>query len=160
MIKFKLDRKRKITIIAIVFIIISLIFFIIYWQTNRAPSRGPITTDTGKIVNNDAVKSQRDELYKKNPLLADVPYYNSHFRVEIDHISQQNIVVYKITLETMLNRPTQLETYKKEYAQYKTEATKWISEKGADYKKLKIIWAPKDPAYYQSNPYYNPKDQD
>lgn len=112
--------------------------------TQPPPQEKKYYQENGKALTEENIKKQREEFYKKNPLIKYLPYYGEHF--EIDYFTKdEKKYSYRITLYVVLNNPSQFEQYKEEYLKYKIEAIEWIKSKGIDYTKLDIEWVPEDP---------------
>ena len=94
------------------------------------------TATEEELINNQ--DKEEDKLYEKNPLLKYLPHKTADFQI----IFIEGPNVYQITLYAILNNPNQVDSYKQELKQYKTEALDWIQSKEVDPATLKIKWLP------------------
>lgn len=75
--------------------------------------------------------SLTDQLQKENSILAKLPYATSEFKVDYDIIQnskKENVVLLRITLYPILNRPDQYNTYVAQIKEYKSKAIAWVEQ--------------------------------
>lgn len=127
-------KRKKILYISLILLIVLFFFLLI-------SGKGKNKTD-GKEPERGYRYTQKEEsIKKKNPVLYDLPYENSHFKIEYEIIDNKDIR-YTITLYGTLNRPSQYNSYVSQVRQYKEEALIYLTNSGVDVAKAKIQYNP------------------
>jgi hypothetical protein len=128
-----MNRNRRI-FISIVFGIV-LVVLIILGSTGKSKNDGKEPEKGSQSV------QKEDAIKNKNPVLYDLPYENSHFKIEYVLLNNKDIQ-YSITLYGILNRPEQYSSYVEQTKQYKQEALTFLSNSGVDTTKANIKFSP------------------
>ncbi len=65
---------------------------------------------------------------------------NERYKIRYDEQSD----TYTITLYAIINNPSQYETYKSELKEFKQEALRYLTDKGVNIEKAKIVYEPEE----------------
>ena len=79
----------------------------------------------------DRAISMTDRLEKENTILSKLPYSNMEFKVDYDIIKNakdEDVLVLRVELYPIINRPDQYATYATQITDYKTKAIAWIDQ--------------------------------
>lgn len=109
-------------------------------STQDNPATGTSNEDTD-VSSNDIPKENIPDSVNQS----DLPAYTTlveNEKFKIRKLSSD----YTITLYAIINSPSQYETYKSQLKEYKTEALKYMSDKGIDTTKVKINYEPQEAA--------------
>lgn len=101
------------------------------------------TSEVSPSVFKSSSAEEQKNLSDFEKLTQFLPYSNLHLKIEYVVVGKEPTI--KITLYAIINRPDQLENYKKQLKQYGQEALDWIKSKDIDSEKLSIKWLPSDP---------------
>lgn len=125
-----MNKKRIIVAIIIVLSIFLLLSIFSSGKKNdgKEPEQGWKSTETV------------DKLHRDNPVLYDLPYENSDFKVEYEIIGSE--IEYTITLYAIYNGGGDYEKYMAQLSSLKQSALTYLSNSGVDVSKAKIKYIP------------------
>ena len=153
-IKSNKNHSKPLIVVAII-LAVALIAFLAYFfiyknkdtpktnETSQVSTRDNPTTGTSNedtdVSSNDIPKENIPDSVNQS----DLPAYTTlveNEKFKIRKLSSD----YTITLYAIINSPSQYEAYKSQLKEYKTEALKYMSDKGIDTAKVKINYEPQE----------------
>lgn len=100
-------------------------------------------------------RERTNSLQRQYPLLAHVPHETLHFKIDYlfraksedgEGLESEQVLVIKVSLFAVLNRPDQRQSYLDDLKQYKQEALDYIKSTGEDPAKYTIEYNPPEAA--------------
>jgi hypothetical protein len=104
---------------------------------------------------NQQALERTDSLQRQYPLLAHIPHETLNYKIDYrfqaleedrEGIESEQVLVIRIELYAVLNRPDQRESYRADLKKYKEEALEYIRSKGEDPAKYRIEYSPSEAA--------------